>query len=278
MSLAGDFTRLVDELEHAAEERSADAIVRAAEASAVRSSVAALRALARAQRAQARSELAAMGRQRRDSQRQSRSDARAVLDDIRNDVDLLRGQIRGEQMAKRQALARIAQDRHQRLEEVRYQIAVSAAARRKRIAAMLDRFAEQRALEGAELHDRLAGYTSQLRHSVGEALIQYRQQRTALRQAWRHVRSAQARNGAAGRRPPSVTLAPPVPTLADLVTIPAALTVAAFQPPIAVQADADTAQGEIGECVVDWLAGAAVSTPSDAAGPANGAEPSGGAR
>lgn len=261
MSLAGDFSRLVDELEHAAEERSADAVVRAAEASAVKSSVAALRALARAQRAQAQSELAAMGRRRRNAQQQARSDARAILDDIRNDVDLLRGQTRGEQMARRQALAGIAQDRQQRLEEVRYRIAVGAAARRQRIAAMLDRFAEQRAAEGAELHDRLAGYTSRLRHAVGETLIQYRQQRAALRQAWRRRRLTQARSSDAPQRPPPVALAPPVPTLADLVAIPAAMTVSALQSAVDVEARAGAVKGDADGGVRDWLAGAAVPPP-----------------
>ena len=274
MSLAGDFSRLVDELEHAAEERSADAVVRAAEASAVKSSLAALREQARAQRAQARSELAAMGRQRRDSRRQARSDARAVLDDIRNDVDLLLGQIRGEQLANRQALARIAEDRQQRLEEVRYRIAVGAAARRKRIAAMLDRFAERRQLEGAELHDRLSGYTRRLRHAVGEALVEYRQQRAALRQAWRRRRLTHSRSIGAENRPPSVTMAPPVPTLADLVAIPAAMPVSALRSTVDAKARADAAKGDAGQSVADWLADAAVMAPPGPARSTDGAQPS----
>ena len=259
-----DLSRLVDALEQAAEARSADAVVRAVEASAARSAARAQRARTKAQLMQVRAELAAQKHQRRTGLRRSREDTRAMLDDIRNDVDMLRVQVRDEQTATREALAQISHDRRQRLEEVRYVMAVQAAARRQRTAALLDRFAEQRHLTAAKQDDHLASYRDGLRQAVGSALGGHRALRRWWRQGWSRRRTLPA--GVAvevGPPPPSTRSRLAAPSVADLVALPTAIAESA-SPAHRDGPESDDAVVQAAPAT-EWLATAAARTFADLA-------------
>ena len=264
MTSVHDVARLVDALDQAAEARSADAVVRAVEASAARQSARAQRARTKAELMQVRADLAAQKQQRRAGLNRSRDETRARLDDIRNDVDLLRTQVRDGQNAVREALAQVAHDRRQRLEEVRYVMAVQAAARRQRTAALLDRFAEQRHLTTAQQNHRLSSYRDALRQAVGASLGGHRTLRHWWRQGWLRRRTPPA-GGAVemGPPPPSTKLRDTAPSVADLVALPPAIAEAAAP----VHPDAATSDGSVPEAapVTGWLATAAAKTFGDLA-------------